>query len=104
VVKSLNHLGYFKFEKSRRSHGTPGRLGMAAAGNDHSAVAAVIALIDTLGFDPVDAGNLESGMALQPGGPVFGAGHSAKELSDLLSSEVIQLASSKAEFGLRQRP
>jgi predicted dinucleotide-binding enzyme len=87
VVKSLNHLGYFKFEKSRRPRGTPGRIGMAAAGNDRSAVAAVIELIDTLGFDPVDAGNLESGMALQPGGPVFGAGHSAEELSNLLSGE-----------------
>jgi predicted dinucleotide-binding enzyme len=61
-------------------------------------VAAVIELIDNLGFDPVDAGNLESGMALQPGGPVFGAGHSAKELSDLVSRKVIQLASPKAEF------
>jgi 8-hydroxy-5-deazaflavin:NADPH oxidoreductase len=89
VVKSLNHLGYFKFEKSRRPHGTPGRIAMAAAGNDRSAVAAVLQLIDTLGFDPVDAGNLESGLALQPGGPIFGAGHSARELSNLLSREVV---------------
>jgi predicted dinucleotide-binding enzyme len=87
VVKSLNHLGYFKFEKSRRPHGTPGRIGMAVAGNDRLAVAAVLQLIDTLGFDAVDAGNLESGLALQPGGPIFGAGHSARELSNLLSRE-----------------
>jgi predicted dinucleotide-binding enzyme len=87
VVKSLNHLGYFKFEKSRLPHGTPGRIGMAAAGNDRAAVAAVLQLIDALGFDPVDAGNLEAGLALQPGGPIFGAGHSAKELSNLLSRE-----------------
>jgi 8-hydroxy-5-deazaflavin:NADPH oxidoreductase len=85
VVKSLNHLGYFKFEKSRRPRGTPGRIGMAAAGNDPAAVAAVLQLIDALGFDPVDAGNLASGLALQPGGPIFGAGHSATELSNLLS-------------------
>ena len=85
VVKSLNHLGYFKFEKSRRPRGTPGRIGMAAAGDDPAAVAAVLQLIDTLGFDPVEAGNLASGLALQPGGPIFGAGHSAKELSNILS-------------------
>jgi predicted dinucleotide-binding enzyme len=85
VVKSLNHLGYFKFEKSRRPRGTPGRIGMAAAGNDPAAVGAVLELIDTLGFDAVDAGNLASGLALQPGGPIFGAGHSAKELSTRLS-------------------
>jgi predicted dinucleotide-binding enzyme len=85
VVKSLNHLGYFKFEKSRLPKGSQGRIAIAAAGNDSDAVAAVLALIDTLGFDPVDGGNLESGLALQPGGPVFGAGHSAQELSNLLS-------------------
>jgi predicted dinucleotide-binding enzyme len=85
VVKSLNHLGYFKFEKSRRPRGAPGRIGMAAAGDDPAAVAAVLQLIDTIGFDGVDAGKLASGLALQPGGPIFGAGHSAKELSNLLS-------------------
>jgi predicted dinucleotide-binding enzyme len=94
VVKSLNHLGYFKFEKSRLPHGAPGRIAMAAAGNDPSAVAAVLQLIDILGFDAVDAGNLESGLALQPGGPIFGAGHSAKELSNLLAREAALLPSS----------
>jgi predicted dinucleotide-binding enzyme len=87
VVKSLNHLGYFKFEKSRRPHGAPGRVGMAAAGNDRSAVEEVLQLVDTLGFDAVDGGNLESGLALQPGGPIFGAGHSAADLSKRLSVE-----------------
>jgi hypothetical protein len=32
-------------------------------------------------------------MALQPGGPIFGAGHSAKELSNLLSREAALLRS-----------
>jgi predicted dinucleotide-binding enzyme len=60
---------------------------MAAAGNDRASVGAVLQLIDTLGFDAVDAGSLEAGRALQPGGPVFGAGYSAQELSNLLSRE-----------------
>jgi predicted dinucleotide-binding enzyme len=93
VVKSLNHLGYFKFEKSRRPRGAPGRIAIAAAGDDRSAVAAVLQLIDALGFDAVDAGNLESGLALQPGGPIFGAGHSAKELSSRLSRDAALLPS-----------
>jgi predicted dinucleotide-binding enzyme len=87
VVKSLNHLGYFKFEKSRAPHGSPGRIGMAAAGNDRAALDAVLQLIDTLGFDAVDGGSLESGRALQPGGPIFGAGHNAEELAKRLSAE-----------------
>ena len=85
VVKSLNHLGYFKFEKSRLTKGMPGRIAMAAAGDDPAAVAAVLELIDRLGFDAVNAGRLEAGVALQPGGPVFGAGHGAQELSDVFS-------------------
>jgi 8-hydroxy-5-deazaflavin:NADPH oxidoreductase len=87
VVKSLNHLGYFKFEKSRRPPGTPGRIAIAAAGDDRAAVSAVLHLIDRLGFDAVAAGGLEAGLALQPDGPVFGVGHSAEEMSNLLSPE-----------------
>src|SRR5260370_8754507 len=94
VVKSLNQLGCFKFEERRRPHGASDRIAMAAAGNDPAAVAVVLQLIDSLGFDAVDAGNLEAGLALQPGGPIFGAGHSAKELSNLLSREAPALVPS----------
>jgi hypothetical protein len=87
VVKSLNHLGYFKFDQGRLPRGAPGRLAIAAAGDDPVAVAAVMALIDRLGYDAVDSGSLEAGVALQPNGPVFGRSHSAEELSSLLKSE-----------------
>jgi predicted dinucleotide-binding enzyme len=89
VVKSLNHLGYFKFEKSRVPTATQGRIAIAAAGDDRAAVAVVLELIDALGFDAVDAGNLAAGLALQPGGPVFGAGHSAQDLSKVLSRAAV---------------
>ncbi|HEV3095858.1 MAG TPA: NAD(P)-binding domain-containing protein [Candidatus Dormibacteraeota bacterium] len=84
VVKSLNHITYYKFDESRRPQGAPGRIAIAAAGDDRAAVAAVIQLIDRLGFDAVDAGPLEAGVALEPDGAVFGASYSAGELSSLL--------------------
>jgi 8-hydroxy-5-deazaflavin:NADPH oxidoreductase len=87
VVKSLNQLGYFKFDQGRRRRGAPDRLAMAAAGNDPDAVAAVMRLVDRLGFDPVNAGSLDGGVALQPGEPVFGIGLSADKLTKLLSVE-----------------
>jgi predicted dinucleotide-binding enzyme len=87
VVKSLNQLGYYEFDKGRRPRGAPGRIAIAAAGDDRAAVAAVMQLIDRLGFDAVDAGPLEAGVALEPDGPVFGVAHTAAELSDLLWSE-----------------
>ena len=85
VVKSLNHITYYKFDEGRRPHGAPGRIAMAAAGDDRAAVAAVMQLIDRLGFDAVDAGPLEAGLALEPNGPVFGVSYSADELSALFS-------------------
>jgi len=84
VVKSLNHITYYKFDESRRPHGAPGRIAIAAAGDDRAAVAAVMQLIDRLGFDAVDAGPLEAGLALEPAGSVFGVSHSADELASLL--------------------
>jgi predicted dinucleotide-binding enzyme len=85
VVKSLNHLGYFKFEQGRRPRGAADRLAIAAAGNDPEAVAAVMRLIDRVGFDALNAGSLDAGVALQPGGRVFGIGLSADKLTKLLS-------------------
>lgn len=87
VVKSLNQLGYHEFEESRKPHGAPDRVGIAAAGDDRNAVARVLRLIDDLGFDPVDAGPLSAGMALGPDGPAFGAAFTAQELSGHLRTD-----------------
>jgi 8-hydroxy-5-deazaflavin:NADPH oxidoreductase len=87
VVKSLNQLGYHEFEEGRRPRGTPGRIAMAVAGDDRAAVLEVSQLVDRLGFDAVDVGPLEGGVALQPDGLVFGVSYSADELSNCLWSE-----------------
>ncbi len=87
VVKSLNHITYYKFEADRRPHGALRRIAIAAAGDDRAAVAAVMQLIDRLGFDAVDAGPLEAGLALEPNGTVFGVSYNADQLSNLLRPE-----------------
>jgi predicted dinucleotide-binding enzyme len=73
IVKSLNHLGYHELEWDRRPPGATDRRALAAAGNEPEAVAEVLAVLDQLGFDAIDAGQLANGVALQPGSPVFGA-------------------------------
>lgn len=85
VVKSLNQLGYHEFEESRRPAGSPDRVAIAAVSDHDDALAAVLVLIEHLGFDAVDAGPLTSGDALGPDGPAFGAGYSLDQLTDLLS-------------------
>jgi len=68
VVKSLNQLGYHELDELARPEGAPDRTAIGAAGDDRGAVRAVTRLIDRLGFDPVDAGSLEDGAALEPEG------------------------------------
>jgi 8-hydroxy-5-deazaflavin:NADPH oxidoreductase len=96
VVKSLNQLGYHEFEEATRPPGAAGRVAIAAAGNDAAAVIAAIQLIDRLGFDPVDAGPLKAGLALEPDGPAFGVAYSADELSTLLRPRSLDTGSTRA--------
>ncbi|MEA2155040.1 MAG: 8-hydroxy-5-deazaflavin:NADPH oxidoreductase [Solirubrobacteraceae bacterium] len=84
VVKGLNQLGYHELEEHRRPTGTAGRVAVGVAGQDRAAVTAVMRLIDRLGFDPVDAGPLERGVALQPDGSPFAVTYTADELRDHL--------------------
>jgi predicted dinucleotide-binding enzyme len=42
-------------------------------------------LIDRLGFDPVDAGQLANGIALEPDGSPVAITHTAQQLSKLVS-------------------
>jgi predicted dinucleotide-binding enzyme len=85
VVKSLNQLGYHQLEDNRRSKGAPDRIAIGAAGDDDLAVRQVMRLLDRLGFDPVDAGPLENGLALEPDGSPVAITYSAHQLSKLVA-------------------
>ncbi|HKH08542.1 MAG TPA: NAD(P)-binding domain-containing protein [Agromyces sp.] len=85
VVKSLNHLGYHEMEDDSMDPGSPLRRALAVVGDDAGARAVVAAIIDAIGFDPVDGGALAHGRALEPGHPAFGRELSAGELAALLT-------------------
>ena len=85
VVKSLNQLGYHQVEEHRRPREAPDRIAIGAAGDDPAAVGTVMRLLDRLGFDPVDAGPLENGRALEPDGSPVAVTYSADELARLVS-------------------
>jgi 8-hydroxy-5-deazaflavin:NADPH oxidoreductase len=85
VVKSLNQLGYHQLEETQRPSGDPDRIAIGAAGDDRLAVRKVMRLLDRLGFDPVDAGPLTNGSALEPDGSPIATTYSADQLSQLIS-------------------
>ena len=85
VVKSLNQLGYHELDEHPRPKGAPDRLAVGAAGDDRLAVRQVMRLVDRLGFDPVDVGPLENGLALEPDGAAFAVPYTADELGKVVS-------------------
>jgi predicted dinucleotide-binding enzyme len=83
VVKAFNHMGYHDLEDEARPAGVPGRKAIAIAG-DPDGVAVVGSFADALGFDPVLAGPLSTGVRLQPGTEPFGANVAADELQAMI--------------------
>ena len=71
VIKAFNNV----FAKSLLERGTPqgtrGRIALSVAGDVSDAKAAVLRLVDELGFDPVDAGGLDESWRQQPGTPAY---------------------------------
>jgi predicted dinucleotide-binding enzyme len=53
--------------------GRAGRIAIPVAGDDARAKEVVLSLVESLGFDPVDAGPLDESWRQQPGTPVYGA-------------------------------
>jgi 8-hydroxy-5-deazaflavin:NADPH oxidoreductase len=72
VVKALSHLGYHDLDERGLPAGSPGRVGLAVAGDDPAGVATVAALVDEFGFEPVVTGSLETGRRFQAHTPAFG--------------------------------
>ena len=102
VVKAFNHMGYHDLEDNARPTGTPGRKALAIAGDHAADVAAVAAVVDALGFDPVIAGALADGVCLEPGAELFGASVDAASVRAMIerfpsTERGIALAEARAE-------
>ena len=63
VVKAFNHIYAAQLTTDGKPAGTPNRRALVIAGDDPSAKATVTRLLDEFGFDTVDAGPLEGGLA-----------------------------------------
>jgi 8-hydroxy-5-deazaflavin:NADPH oxidoreductase len=72
VYKVFNGIYWKHLLERGKPAGTEGRIALPVAGADGPGKDTVLALVDELGFDPVDAGPLEESWRQQPGTPVYG--------------------------------
>jgi 8-hydroxy-5-deazaflavin:NADPH oxidoreductase len=71
LVKAFNTIYYRRLASEGKPRGAEGRLAIPVASDDAGAKAIVMQLIDEVGFDAVDSGNLHDGGRQQPGTPVY---------------------------------
>ncbi|HEX3267822.1 MAG TPA: NAD(P)-binding domain-containing protein [Gaiellaceae bacterium] len=87
VVKTFNAIQWKRLRDNGRPAGDPERLGIPISGDDDEAKQTVAALVDQIGFDPVDAGTLaEGGRKHQTGAPAYTPGVRTEELRALLAA------------------
>jgi len=86
VVKAFNNIYAEHLLKLGRPPGAPGRIALPVAGDDDRAKSVVLKLVDELGFDGVDAGQLDDSWRQQPGTPVYAADFDADGVRRALAS------------------
>jgi predicted dinucleotide-binding enzyme len=71
VIKAFNNILAKSLLEKGVPRGTRGRIALSVAGDSSDAKAAVLRLVDDLGFDPVDGGALDDSWRQQPGTPAY---------------------------------
>ena len=71
VIKAFNNIFARSLLEKGVPKGTKGRIALSVAGDPLDAKAAVLRLVDDLGFDPVDGGDLDNSWRQQPGTPAY---------------------------------
>src|SRR6266545_2292077 len=71
VIKAFNNILAKSLFTKGAPRGTTSRIALSVAGDSLDAKAAVLRLVDDLGFDPVDGGDLDNSWRQQPGTPAY---------------------------------
>jgi predicted dinucleotide-binding enzyme len=73
VIKAFNNIYAQHLAQNGKPRGTPGRVAIPVAGDDSKAKHAVLELVESLGFDAIDAGTIAESWRQQPGTPAYTA-------------------------------
>jgi predicted dinucleotide-binding enzyme len=103
VLKVFNNILAPHLAKPGQPAGTPGRVALPVAGDDAAAKQKVMALVEELGYDAVDAGSLPESWRQQPGTPLYCTDLPADDLRQHLASlGTTRSAEQQAQFAANQ--
>jgi predicted dinucleotide-binding enzyme len=85
VYKVFNGIFWKHLLERGTLKGTAGRIALPIAGAPGAFQETVFALVDELGFDPVDGGPLSESWRQQPGTPVYGKDYAAEKTAVALA-------------------
>jgi predicted dinucleotide-binding enzyme len=71
VIKAFNNILAKSLLEKGVPRGTTGRIALSVVGDSLDAKATVLRLVDDLGFDPLDGGDLDNSWQQQPGTPAY---------------------------------
>ncbi|KAK0756134.1 hypothetical protein N5P37_011346 [Trichoderma harzianum] len=100
VVKALNNIVALNIASSANPKGSPKRVALPVSGDDDKSVAVVMELVEAMGFDAFNAGQLADSWRQQPGQPAYCTEPNLKELVSLLSSANRDGVSAKRDQGM----
>ena len=104
VVKAFNNIFAKSLLEKGVPKGTTGRIALSVFGDSLDVKAAALRLIDDLGFDPVDGGDLDNSWRQQPGTPAYCRDLEATALRRALAEAVrSRIAEYRAEEEARIR-
>lgn len=86
IFKAFNNITYVQLADSGQPHGSPRRIGLPVAGQPGTAKQRLLDLVNELGFDPVDGGELADSWRQQPGSPIYATDLGAEAIRGFLSS------------------
>lgn len=88
IVKAWNAIGTDSFANKGKAEGSPERIAIPVAADDDRARKVGMALVETTGFDAVDAGAISESWRQQPGSPAYCTDLTRDEMPDALASAV----------------
>lgn len=86
VVKVFNTISFRPLGERGLPAGSPDRIALPVAGDDPESKRVVMSVMDSIGFDAVDAGTLAESWRMQPGNPVWGKTLDAAGVRDALAA------------------